>query len=98
MNPLLNLNKILLTLNPYEFNALAVILGYIFSEGLDYNELQSMGNFFESIGQTLLTIGQQCQTLNDKIDSYDYSDLLNSIRKKVGNIDEILSDLKNLKF
>lgn len=97
LSPLANLIKLLLKLNPWEFNGLAIILSYLFSEGLNYNEQQSLGNFFETIGQSLLTIGQQAQTLDSSVYS-DASEILSNIKKKIGNIEEILSDLRNLKF
>lgn len=106
MKPLGNLYSLLLHLNPYEFTALSVVLGYVFSDGLDSNQIQSMGNFFESIGQTMLTIGMQQQTLRGNAspngstdtdtDTANYQEAVNLLKNKIQNIEEIIKNLQNL--
>ncbi len=106
LNPLSKLSKLLLSLNPYEFTALSVILGYVFSNDLNSNEIQSLGSFFESIGQTMYTIGMQMQTLagngrntttlESNMNQNGYQDAINILKNKINNIEEIIEGLKNL--
>lgn len=49
----------LLNLTPNEFGAFASIIGYLLSQNLDAYSMQSAGNFFECIGQIMLTISSQ---------------------------------------
>lgn len=49
----------LLTLNANELSLLAVGLGFLLSANIDANKQSSLGNFFELIGQLLLTISAQ---------------------------------------
>lgn len=55
--------KWLNSLNAYEFTLIATGIGIIIAKGLTINQQNSVGNFFEQIGQTLLTIGAQNQTV-----------------------------------
>lgn len=54
----------LFSLNPYEFTAIATILGFIISPTLTLNQQNSLGNFFELLGQVILTINAQGTTLS----------------------------------
>ncbi len=60
----------LLSLTPNEFGALASLIGFLLSQDLDFYAQQSAGNFFECIGQVMLTISAQGftrqQDLNNK--------------------------------
>ena len=97
-NPLIKLNDIILSLNPFELTTLAFIIGIILADGLDYNKQQSLGNFYEQIGQTMLTIGAQGQNL-DQSAEINYANLnyaVNLLKNKIGNIESIIADLKNL--
>lgn len=93
-NPLHKLNEILLTLNPIEFTTLAYLIGIILSQGLNYNEIQSLGNFYEQIGQTLLTIGQQAQTLNIYAPDETINNCMQTLKNKIGNIESIIAEFK----
>lgn len=55
--------KWLNSLNAYEFTLIATGIGVIIAKGLTINQQNSVGNFFEQVGQTLLTIGAQNQTV-----------------------------------
>ena len=55
--------KWLNSLNAYEFTLIATGIAIIIAKGLTINQQNSVGNFFEQIGQTLLTIGAQNQTV-----------------------------------
>ena len=63
-NPIAKLSDMLLTLNAYEFNLVASIIGYIIAEDQTALAQSALGNFFETLGQTLITIGAQNQYLN----------------------------------
>lgn len=52
------------TLNPYEFTFVATIIGGVIAPLLNTSQQNSLGNFFEQIGQTLETISSQAQTNN----------------------------------
>lgn len=97
MNPIINLNKLLLTLNPFEFTVLSTILGFIFSNGLNDLEVQSIGNFFESIGQTMITIGTQQQNLAN-YSTINQAEYINILKNKIPDIENIISNIKNLNF
>ena len=53
----------LFSLNPYEFSAIAVIMGLIISPALTVNQQNSLGNFLELLGQVILTINAQNVTI-----------------------------------
>lgn len=64
----------LLTLSPFEFTSLAVITGYIISCNLTVSQQNSIGNWFELLGQIILTFNAQgseqqtsptCQDIED---------------------------------
>ena len=97
-NPLNELEKLILKLNPAEFTLLSVLLGYILSEGLNSLQIQSIGNFMFSIGQTMSTIGTQRQYIDSKfeINSNDLKWMIDILKNKIGNIEKIITDLKNL--
>lgn len=46
-----------------ELALIATFSGYIIAQGLSPEEQNSIGNFFEAVGQTLLCIGSQEQYL-----------------------------------
>ncbi len=54
------------TLNAYEFASIATLIGLAIAPTLSINQQNSLGNFFEQIGQTLLTIAAQNQTVKHK--------------------------------
>ena len=54
-----DLAKWMYSLNAYEFIFIATLVGTLIAGNLTINQQNSLGNFFEQIGQTLLTIGTQ---------------------------------------
>ena len=52
--------------NGYEATILATLIGLIIAPSLSINEQNTLGNFFEQLGQTLLTIAAQNQTVKHK--------------------------------
>lgn len=49
----------LFSLNAYEFTFIATTLGFLISPQLTVNQQNSLGNFFELLGQVILTINAQ---------------------------------------
>ena len=58
-----NFFNYLLSLSANELSLLAIGLGFLFSYNTTPNEQNSLGNFFELIGQLLLTLSAQNITL-----------------------------------
>lgn len=52
--------------NGYEFTLVATLIAFLIAPGMSINEQNALGNFFEQIGQTLLTIAAQNQTVKHK--------------------------------
>lgn len=96
--PIVELQRMLLKLNPTEFTLLSVIIGYILSDGLTALEIESIGNFMFSIGQTMSTIGTQMQNLESKyeIQNEDLLNMINILKNKIGNFERIITDLNKL--
>lgn len=95
-SPLTKLNQLITSLNPYEFTLLSVLLGYIFCDGLNPLQIQSLGNFFENLGQTMLTISSQQEVLRQDNSNTNQEDIIKELKKKISNIDEIVTNLKNI--
>lgn len=53
------LSEWLNTLNPYEFTIVGIITAFLIAPVLNANQQNSVGNFFEVIGQVLLVIAAQ---------------------------------------
>jgi len=53
----------LLSLPPQQFTLLSSIIGIIFTENLNLNEQNSIGNFIVGVGQTILVAAAQGQLL-----------------------------------
>lgn len=53
----------LFSLNAYQFTLIATIAGFLIAPTLTVNEQNSLGNFFELVGQVILTINAQASTL-----------------------------------
>ncbi len=98
VNPIAKLSNMLLELNAYEFNLVAMIIGYIIAEDLGSYAQSSMGNFFESVGQVLETIGAQNQYLEQKYDnnSKEIINELYNLARRIDNIDLIIDKFKKL--
>ncbi len=57
----------LLSLSPSQFAAFASIIGLLLCENLDIYSQTSAGNFFELVGQVMLTVASQAQTIDYRI-------------------------------
>lgn len=77
MNQFLNndykgLADYLFSFNGNEFAIIASIIGYIISQNLSIDEVNSLGNFFECVGQFMLSKSAQDQVIvNRKRNSND---------------------------
>ncbi len=95
-NPIVKLSELLLTLNPFEFATLAYILGVVLSEGLNSNQLQSLGNFYNLLGEVMQTIGAQAQNLNGQTNTPNIDDAIEVLKTKVNHIEDIIQKFKTL--
>ena len=65
-------------LSPYDFTILGTFIGFLFSFGLNPGQQNSLGNWFELIGQVLLTISAKSSAT---ISNQEYENLLNDVEK-----------------
>ena len=64
-------------LSPIEFTTLGVIVGYVLTVSLDVQTQNSLGNWFELVGQILLTASAQgSATLTNE----EYNNLINDVK------------------
>ena len=66
----------LFSLDAYTFTLIATVAGFIISPELTINQQNSLGNFFELLGQVILTINAQNTTLqqnNKKTSGINYN-------------------------
>lgn len=80
---------LLLSLNEYELTILAVSIGFLLAPCITTNQQNSLGNFFELIGQTLLTINAQAITLQPNAPSRE------ELNEKIKRLERELNNLKN---
>lgn len=59
--------KWIYSLSPYEFTAVAAIIGLLIAPNLNINEQDSIGNFLIEIGQVLLTVNSHTITQNPNL-------------------------------
>jgi hypothetical protein len=83
----------LLSLHPKNFALLSTILGLSLLDGLNVNQKNALGNFIVNVGQTLLTVAAQDQSLqddtsqNDQIldDIEDLKNQITALKKEINN-------------
>lgn len=83
-----NLCSYILSLSPFEFTSSATIVGYIISILLTTTEQNSVGNWFELVGQIILTFNAQGSNMLPPSPK-QYEDLVN----KVNNLEHIIKNL-----
>lgn len=71
----------LFSLDPYEFTMISVVAGFLISPMLTVNQQNSLGNFFETLGQILLTVNAQTTTLQQASNSKYIKNLESEISK-----------------
>ena len=74
--------SLLQNIDPTTFSFLAVIIGTILIGDLDVNEQNAIGNWFELLGQFMLTNAAQQQVLESKIENNNIN--INSKKSKQG--------------
>ncbi|MDE5714973.1 MAG: hypothetical protein K2I42_02465 [Anaeroplasmataceae bacterium] len=95
-SPITKLSELLLSLNPYEFSTLAFLIGILLCEGLSADEQNSLGNFYELLGQTILTVGAQKQNLDDIQTTPNMDNAINILKNKIGNLENIIQEFKKI--
>ncbi len=73
----------LLKLSPYEFSLLANVFAYIISIDLDPGEQNALGNWFELVGQVLLTISAQASATPSVEEYNQLVNDVNELKKKL---------------
>jgi hypothetical protein len=76
------------SLPPAQFTLLATVIGFLFMDGLDLGQQNSLGNFLVTVGQTILTSASQGQLLQDSQDpSVVMQKQLQQLRKQVDTLE-----------
>ena len=80
------------TLNPYEFALVGALIAFLIAPTLNANQMNSIGNFLEEIGQVLLTISSQTITVKQaksgNTTSYGLYDIFSN-----GNLEKIKKEI-----
>lgn len=95
-NPIQNFVNYFFSLSPYEFSILANLIGIFLTIPLDVNQQNSLGNFFELIGQQILTIQAQNYNINDSI-NLNFNEILKQINFKFEYLEELINYLMAFK-
>lgn len=84
------------SLNGYEFVIVATLVGVLIATPLSINQQNSLGNFFEQIGQTMLTIAAQNQTVKHKVKQYSTlsNEAISDLEDEIHKIKEELYQLR----
>ncbi len=61
-----SLSDYLFSFNGNEFAILSSIIGFVISQNLTIDQVNSLGNFFESIGQFMLSKASQDQVIENR--------------------------------
>lgn len=97
-NPITLFVDYLFSINPYELSLIANILGMILTVPLNANQQNTLGNFFELIGQQILTIQAQNANLSPNQNSnIDINSLLQQINFKFEYLEDMIEYIKNKK-
>lgn len=84
-----NLTSLILKFSPFNFVTSATIIGYLLSVNLTVVEQNSLGNWFELVGQIILTFNAQ-GSINIPPSAKDFLNL----KKKVEEIEKNLGKTK----
>lgn len=84
---------LLLSLNEYELTILGCAIGLLLAPTITINQQNSLGNFFELVGQVLLTINAQAVNLQPNAPSRN--ELLSKIQKLEKELEKIKRDCCN---
>lgn len=61
-----SLSDFLFSFSGNEFAIFASIIGFVISQNLDIDQVNSLGNFFECVGQFMLSKASQDQVINNR--------------------------------
>lgn len=78
----------ILNLSPFEFTTLGTIVGYLIASVLSIQEQNSVGNWFELVGQIILTFNAQGAN-NLPPSASQYCNLVNEVSKLQQQINEL---------
>lgn len=76
----------LLSIESNELTLLAIGLGYLLSYNIDYNKQNSLGNFLELMGQTLLTISAQNMVLDPSPTRVELQQQINELKMEINRL------------
>ena len=79
-------NSCLLSLPPKQFVTLATVFGFLLLDDLNVDQQNALGNFFLSIGQTMLTAAAQEQALqscNSKNENDQVHEEIEVLKKQI---------------
>ena len=80
----------LLSLSGNELSLLAIGLGFLLSSNIDTNKQNSLGNFLELMGQTLLTISAQNMVLQSSPSRIELQQQINDLRNQIQELKKLL--------
>lgn len=80
----------LLSLSGNELSLLAIGLGFLLSNNIDTNKQNSLGNFLELMGQTLLTISAQNMVLQAFPTRNELQQQINELKKEIEQLKKLL--------
>lgn len=83
-----NLSSIILKLSPFEFVTVGTLIGYILSVNLTVTEQNSLGNWFELVGQIMLTFNAQ-GSINIPPSPKEFIELKKKVEKIEKNLEKI---------
>lgn len=81
-----NFSKWLSSLSANEFVLAAIFTGFVVTQGLNYEEQNSIGNWLECVGQIILTLSAQNQLLSPSDPN---------IINKINNLQKQIDEIKN---
>lgn len=85
-----NFSNWLDSIPPYEFSLYATIIAYLIAPYLSIGAQNALGNWFEQLGQILLTISAQASATPS---SDEYQSLVNRIKDLENELNELKSKL-----
>lgn len=83
-------------LPPTQFTVLSSLLGLLLAQNLDLNQQNSLGNFIESLGQTILAFAAQGQLLqSNNQNGNDYDNEIQALKDQIKALEARLSSIED---
>lgn len=85
------ISNLILSLSPFELTTIGTLLGYLFSINLTVDAQNSIGNFFELVGQIILTFNAQ-GSASQPPSPKQFTDLQNEVemlKKKINELSKL---------